>query len=199
MVQPRACAAARSRSMGYRSTVRWRLPPIGPVSEVAGAGPPPACDTARSVRADLCSRDGRKRRTLSHRFCRLSMINSEPVGAGLGRQATSPATSSGVGSSNEVTSATAPQPVRDDTVQHQHDARTAAWKPWDDVCRHSGRLRSSGIRERRAHQLRKSSSVVSGRSAGARTTCSLTLKRGASIQAPPRPCQISPGTSYLPP
>jgi hypothetical protein len=49
--------------------------------------------------------------------------------------------------------------------------------------RQSGRVRSNGISERRAHHLRKSLSSVSGRSAGARTTCWVMSNLGASIHA----------------
>ena len=49
--------------------------------------------------------------------------------------------------------------------------------------RQSGRVRSNGISERRAHHLRKSLYSVSGRSAGARTTCWVMSNLGASIHA----------------
>jgi hypothetical protein len=119
----------------------------------------------------------------SHLIRRLSMINLKPEGAGLGRQALSPATSSGVGSSSEVTSATPRSPSATTWWSTNTMPTRPSGSPGTISLRQSGRVRSSGISERRAHQLKKSSSFVSGRPAGAKPRCSLTSKRGASIQA----------------
>jgi hypothetical protein len=110
IVQPLACATARSSAMGYRSTASWRRRPIGPVSDVAGARRPGSWDRARTVRTDRTIRAGRKRRMASHRRHRLSRTRSMPVGAGLGRQSITSARLSGVESSSEVTNCTPRSP-----------------------------------------------------------------------------------------